>query len=205
MTKLSNGLLGLGAALIVCALALAAHNLYRSCAAAEGASYVVTVLQQTRPNPAEPSAAAVPEPEETPESQPTQAMQMPVVQVEGQNYIGRLSIPVLELELPVIEAWDYSALRLAPCRYAGCVYADDMVIAAHNYASHFGRLKELSAGDTVSFMDVEDNVFSYTVEDLELLNPYDISQMTQGDWDLTLFTCTLDSRQRVTIRCRRAP
>ena len=80
-----------------------------------------------------------------------------------------------------------------------------MGIAAHNYASHFGRLKELSAGDTVSFMDVEDNVFSYTVEDLELLNPYDISQMTQGDWDLTLFTCTLDSRQRVTIRCRRAP
>ena len=73
MTKLSNGLLGLGAALIVCALALAAHNLYRSCAAAEEASYVVTVLQQTRPNPAEPSAAAVPEPEETPESQPTPA------------------------------------------------------------------------------------------------------------------------------------
>lgn len=203
MTKQPNVLLGLGAALIVCALALAAHNLYRSCAAAEKASQVVTVLQQFQPDPAVSSAAAAPEWEGPPESQPVPTMEMPVVQVEGRDYIGRLSIPVLELELPVIDTWDYPALQIAPCRYAGSVYTDDMVIAAHNYASHFGRLKELSAGDAVSFTDVEGNVFVYTVEDLELLNPYDVSQMTQGDWDLTLFTCTLDSRQRVTLRCRR--
>ena len=51
--------------------------------------------------------------------------------------IGILEIPALDLNL-VISSWSYSSLRLAPCRYSGSAYKGDLVIAAHNYQSHFG-------------------------------------------------------------------
>ena len=130
-------------------------------------------------------------------------MEMPVVTVEGRDYIGLLSIPALGLELPVISDWDYPALRVAPCRYAGSAYQNNLVIAAHNYASHFGRLNQLSPGDGVQFRDTEGNLFSYQVADLEILEPYDVEQMTAGGYDLTLFTCTLGGSQRLTLRCSR--
>lgn len=106
-------------------------------------------------------------------------------------------------ELPVISSWDYPGLRIVPCRYTGSAYTDDLVIAAHNYASHFGRLRELSQGDSIRFTDTDGNVFDYVVSELEILEPYAVSQMTEGDWDLTLFTCTPGGQYRVTLRCNR--
>lgn len=128
-------------------------------------------------------------------------MDMPEEEVNGQKYIGVLKIPALSLELPVISAWSYPNLKEAPCRYTGSSYLNNMVIAAHNYRSHFGNLKDLSQGDEVSFTDVDGNIFQYKVVELEILSPYAIEEMTSGDWDLTLFTCTVGGKSRVTVRC----
>lgn len=125
------------------------------------------------------------------------------MRIDDREYIGVLSIPALGRELPVISSWDYPGLRVAPCRYTGSAYTDDLVIATHNYASHFGRLRELSQGDSIRFTDTDGNVFDYVVSELEILEPYAVSQMTEGDWDLTLFTCTPGGQYRVTLRCNR--
>ena len=53
--------------------------------------------------------------------------------VDGYDCIGVLSIPVLELELPVLTNWSYAKLKIAPCHYFGSYYEKDFVIAAHNY------------------------------------------------------------------------
>lgn len=58
---------------------------------------------------------------------------------------------------------------------------------AHNYDSHFDRLKKLQIGDPVTFRGVEDNDFEYEVVSLEILNPEDVEPMEEGDWDLILF------------------
>lgn len=115
--------------------------------------------------------------------------------------IGILEIPALDLELPVISSWSYSSLRLAPCRYSGSVYKGDLVIAAHNYQSHFGGLRTLPEGSEVFFTDAVGNRFSYYVAVTEALTPWSVDDMTSGEWPLTLFTCTLDSQNRVTVRC----
>ena len=115
--------------------------------------------------------------------------------------IGILEIPVLNLELPVISSWSYSSLRLAPCRYSGSAYKGDLVIAAHNYQSHFGGLRTLPEGSEVFFTDAVGNRFSYYVAVTEALTPWSVDDMTSGEWPLTLFTCTLDSQNRVTVRC----
>lgn len=71
----------------------------------------------------------------------------------------------------------------------------------YNYATHFGRIRELSYGDRVIFTDMAGNVFVYEVADMETLRPYEGSQQCKGLWDLTLYTCTFGGEQRMTIRC----
>ena len=94
-------------------------------------------------------------------------------------------------------------MKVAPCRYEGSAYTDDLILAAHNYPAHFGNLKTLHPGDQVSFTDVDGNQFQYQVVELETLQPTAIQEMEAGEWDLTLFTCTLGGQSRVTVRCER--
>lgn len=129
-------------------------------------------------------------------------MDMPVVKINGGSYIGVLSIPALDIELPVMENWNSANLQKAPCRYAGSVYLDNMVICAHNFDSHFGRIGDLSQGDSVDFVDADGNVFRYRVTETEILKPFDCDAMRISNWDLTLFTCTVGGATRVTVRCQ---
>ena len=128
---------------------------------------------------------------------------MPVQNVDGNDYIGTLTIPSLSLELPVISDWSYPALKIAPCRFSGSAYRDDLVLAAHNYERHFGTLKQLHAGDTVTFTDMDGNVFSYEVTAAEEVLPQDTDAMLDGEWDLTLFTCTPGGAFRFAVRCQK--
>ena len=128
---------------------------------------------------------------------------MPVYQVDGEGYDGVLNIPALSLELPVNDKFSYPSLIKTPCRYYGSVYADNMIIAAHNYASHFGYLGSLKQGDAVSFTDGDGNRFDYTVSEVLQINGNDVAAMKEGNWDMTLFTCTVSGRKRITVRLER--
>lgn len=128
---------------------------------------------------------------------------MPVVTIDGYGYVGYLEIPALELKLPVMDDWDYTRLRIAPCRQFGSSRTDDLVIAAHNYQSHFGRLKELKEGDAVVFTDMAGVVNDYSVVKVETLAPTDVDAVQNSGYDLVLYTCTPGGQTRVTAFCTR--
>lgn len=130
-------------------------------------------------------------------------MDMPEKEINGYMYIGVLELPELNLTLPVMSEWDYSRLQIAPCRYTGSVYLNNIVICAHNYSTHFGQIKNLSIGDNVIFTDMAGNIFNYKVTDMSILQPTAVDDMYSGDWDLTMFTCTIGGATRVTVRCQR--
>ncbi len=130
--------------------------------------------------------------------------EMATIEIDGYDYIGTLSIPRFGLELPVMAEWSYPGLRIAPGRYQGSVWTDDLIICGHNYERHFGQLKNLESGDEITFTDVNANVFTYQVEEVVILQPTDVEKMVSqdsGEWDLTLFTCTIGGQTRVTVRC----
>lgn len=127
-------------------------------------------------------------------------MEMPVETINGIDFIGVLRIPALELELPIISEWNYPNLKTAPCRYSGSAYLNNLIICGHNYTSHFGTLKNLWEGDIATFTDIDGNVFIYKMVERETLLPTSIDAMESGEWDLTLFTCTVGGQSRVTIR-----
>jgi sortase A len=130
-------------------------------------------------------------------------MEMPKVIIDGNEYIGYLIIPSLGLELPVLSSWSYPKIRIAPARYEGSVYLNNMILLAHNYRAHFGKIHLLDTGDLVQFKDMDNNLFDFAVEKKEELHKMQVDEMVAGNWDLTLFTCTLGGEARTTIRCKR--
>jgi sortase A len=127
--------------------------------------------------------------------------EMLTAQVDGYDCIGILSIPVLELELPVLTDWSYTKLKIAPCHYFGSYYEENFVIAAHNYQSHFGRLSELQPKNLILFTDISGTVYCYEVVLLETLPGNATEEMITSGFDLSLYTCTPGGASRVTVRC----
>ena len=127
----------------------------------------------------------------------------PVIIVEGDAFCGRLAIDKLGIELPIFDEWNYTRLKTAPCRYTGGIDANDIIIAAHNYKSHFGNLKQLQIGDEISFVDAYGTQHRYSVKEITTLDGTAVTDMKSGEWDFTLFTCTKGGEQRVTVRCNR--
>lgn len=195
--KLGNFLMILGCGLMVAALALFLHNRQEqqqaAAASQEAISKVVDVILMQ---------------EEAPSTEPAEVVLprdrvMTVAEIDGYGYIGFLALPGLELELPVMADWTYPQLQIAPCRYTGTTFADNLVIMAHNYPKHFGGLKDLQSGDKVTFTDMDGETVEYQVVALEILPPDSVEDVTSGAYDLTLFTCTYGGENRVVLRCDR--
>ena len=125
----------------------------------------------------------------------------PSVVIDGQEFIGLLSIPRLGVSLPVNNNIDYQILRDTPCRYFGSAAEGTLVIAAHNYDSHFGRIGTLVPGDQITFKNASGIVYFYRVSEVLILANDAVEQMiAPGEWDLTLFTCTYSGMERITVR-----
>ena len=155
-----------------------------------------------------PEPTPSPEPTPTPTPAPTgklyervPGIEMPGEKVNGHEYIGTLSIPSLGLKVPVQRNWSYENLSVSPCRYSGSAYADNLAIIAHTY--HFGKLSSLALDATVTFTDMENNVFRYVVREKNTISPNDANEIAHSDYDLTLVTCTLSGTKRVAVYCER--
>lgn len=185
-----------GLLLLAAALVLAVWNIQEGRRAAQTAQ---DALHQVERSIA--VQAADPPPDAAPASDANR--EMPVIEVDGNAYIGTVEIPTLALALPVLRDWSDALLKIAPCRYTGSVYQDRMIIAGHNYPRHFGQLDRLQIGDEVRFTDAEGGCVTYAVTQTERLAGSAVEQMASGDWDLTLFTCTAGGQERVTVRCDR--
>ena len=125
-------------------------------------------------------------------------------QTDGNEYVGEISIPAIGIDLPVMSEWSYPRLKIAPCRQFGSSRTDDLVIAAHNYESHFGKLTSLTAGDSVTFTDMDGIVNEYVVNKVEVLDPHSVEEVEHSGYALVLYTCTYGGKTRVTVFCDRA-
>ena len=168
-----------------------------------------TPMPTESPEPTEtPEPTPSPEPTSTPTPAPTgklyervPGIEMPGEKVNGHEYIGTLSIPSLGLKVPVQRNWSYENLSVSPCRYSGSAYAGNLAIIAHTY--HFGKLSSLALDATVTFTDMENNVFRYVVREKNTISPNDANEIAHSGYDLTLVTCTISGTKRVAVYCER--
>lgn len=181
-------LMTLGAVLIISALLLFISNKTEDAQAGEQAQQALEGIYQIVQD-----LDTVPD-----ETQPTE---LAVVTVDGYEYVGALSIPELELNLPVMADWDDQRLKIAPCRQFGSPQGNDLVIAGHNYVNHFAYLYKLESGDLVYFMDVSGSQREYAVDHIERLSPTDVDAVQNSGYDLVLYTCTYGKESRTAVFC----
>lgn len=168
----------IGALLLLGAGGALAFNLYEDQSAGEAAELILQEM-------------------ESPKEQSDQGILLP----DGRLFCGVLTIEKEGITLPIYRDWSYKKLKEAPCRYQGAAESGDLIIAAHNYQRHFGKLSALSPGDFIQFTNGAGEIFHYRVASISRLDGTAIEQMEAGEWDLTLFTCTKGGKQRVTVRC----
>lgn len=181
--------------LLIASLFVKSMNDSRDIQAGNSAKSVVSALQENREDMLSSS-----KPEEIKER--AESKEMKTKEVDGVLYVGTVQIPSLELELPVVSEWNEANAEIGPCLYEGNIYDKNMVLAGHNYASHFGYIGNLKEGDSVVFIDIDGNATNYEVENQEVLDGYDVEGMCNYNKGLTLFTCTYSGTERLTIRCK---
>lgn len=194
MRKVSPGLvcIVLGVVLLLAAGGLYAYNRYEDAHAGAEAQTVVADLQQ-KVETQEPEAESGPlDPE------------LPVVEIDGNEYVGEISIPAISIDLPVMSEWSYPKLKISPCRQFGSSRTDDLVIAAHNYESHFGKIGTLALGDEIRFTDMDGIENHYTVSAIEVHDPTDVEAVEHSGHDLVLYTCTYGGKTRIVVFCDRS-
>lgn len=202
-----------GAVLVLAALLLFIFNQYEDYYAGREAELllddILAAIEETKPSafmPITEEAELVETAFEAYETEVAETLypEMPAIEINGYEYIGYLSIPELELELPVMSDWDYNRLKIAPCRQFGSSRTDDLVIAAHNYKRHFGKLSTVKIGTEVKFTDMDGIENLYTVKSILTLKADSVDEVQNSGYDLVLYTCTSTGATRVAVFCNRA-
>lgn len=206
--KAGVALVVLGVVLLSAALLLLLYNEEENRKAGEASEAGLAAVQEQIARVSSVPATETPAPkgpEEseapgTPTPEPTAIPEMPEVRIDGQRYIGYVSIPDMGVELPIISDWDYDKLTQAPCRQFGSLYTDDLVIAGHNYQRHFGGLKDLAMGAACTFTDMNGYAVEFTLEKREIIDPDEANateRVADSGYDLVLYTCTKGGQTRV--------
>ncbi|MBQ2819289.1 MAG: sortase [Clostridia bacterium] len=163
--------------------------------AAENAEIILVNLEQAIEEKVE-QAIIEPEPEEPPKGE------MPKITWNGYDLVGIISVPSFDIDLPVLQNWDFDMLDLAPCRYSGNITDGNLIIMGHNYKGHFKTLLDAKAGTEIHFKDAYGNEYLYMVTATEKLGKNDLDKLTGTDYDMSICTCTFGGQNRFILRCQ---
>ena len=129
--------------------------------------------------------------------------------------IATINIPKIDVNYAVLQGETGSLeetdalLKMSPCKYHG--YEPNEVgnfcIVGHNYRStkFFSKVPTLVVGDTIQLTDLTGRTITYEVYDKHTVVPEDTAdttQLTGGKKEVTLITCTDDSKLRVIVKCK---
>lgn len=131
----------------------------------------------------------------------------------GVQALGIMEIPAIGMKAPIVEGADHTALKhslghLAQTASPGADTGNCVIAGHRNYAFGrlFNRLDELEIGDIIRITDVLGNSFEYTVADIQVVEPEDISVLEDTEEPvLTLVTCTpvFIASHRLIVTCTR--
>ena len=139
------------------------------------------------------------------------------VNAAGYRYksVATISIPKINVNYPVLQGETgtteevESLLKSAPCKYWGGEPNEvgNFCIVGHNYKRDvfFSKVPTLVVGDTIQLTDLTGRTITYVVYDKYTVDPTDTScttQLTGGKKEVTLITCTDDTKQRVVVKTK---
>lgn len=129
-------------------------------------------------------------------------------QYKGFDVLGIIEIPKTGIKYPILEPGTRikKAIEVSVAKQygPGPNEVGNTVIIGHNYRSgaFFGKNKQLAKGDIIYITDNSGNRIKYTIYNIYKTTPEDSDYMvrnTNGAREISLSTCTDDSKQRLII------
>ena len=129
---------------------------------------------------------------------------------DGKTYgsIGFVRIPKIGVDYPILEDSTDELLKVSVCKFHGCNPNEvgNLCIVGHNYrnSKFFSKVLTLEIGDVVEIEDLSKRTLQYEIYDIHTVDPSDrkdTTQYTNGKKEVTLITCTNDSKQRYIVKC----
>lgn len=128
---------------------------------------------------------------------------------KGFTVLGSIEIPKTGIKYPVLNSYAPKALETAVCYYYGPGLNEigNTTIAGHNYrnGAFFGKNKQLVNGDIIYITDNSGKKVKYTIYNIYRTTPNDadyVTRDTAGKREISLTTCTDDSKGRLIIWAR---
>lgn len=128
---------------------------------------------------------------------------------DGTQYytIARISIPKINVNEAILSETTTELLKKSPCKFWGADpnQVGNFCIVGHNYRNNmfFSKVPTLQFGDIIEITDLSGKTVKYSVYDVHEVEPDDTSdttQLTNGRTEITLITCTNDSKRRVIVK-----
>lgn len=129
----------------------------------------------------------------------------------GETYsiLGVVNIPKINVNYSILSETSDTLLKISPCKFWGPNINEvgNFVIVGHNYrnSKFFSKVPTLNTGDIIEITDLSGRKVNYAVYNMYTVDPTDVtctSQLTGGRREITLITCTNDSKQRVVVKAR---
>lgn len=137
------------------------------------------------------------------------------LEYKGYKVIGIVKIPEINLEYPILEIGDIDPenaeepMKLSIIKYWGENVNDygNLSIAGHNNkdGTMFGKTKKLKIGDIVELTDLKGQTIQYSIYDIFVTDPNDVSILLPKDElirEVTLITCTNGNKQRLILKAK---
>lgn len=125
------------------------------------------------------------------------------------NIDATLNIPTLGINYPVLSETSEELLKVSLNKFWGPSPNEvgNYCIVGHNYTNKkmFGKLSEIKNGDMVELTDENGKKIQYAVYNKYVVEPDDLactSQLTNGQREVTLITCTNHGKQRLVVKAR---
>lgn len=124
---------------------------------------------------------------------------MPVLSMEGTDFIGILELPAHDSALPVCAAW--GSLSRYPCCFSGSIYDGSMQVGGTSQRGQYDFYREISVGDAVFFTDMTGNRYAYAVKDIHYEKHADQAALSGEEAALTLFIKNVYGFEYVIVFC----
>ena len=137
------------------------------------------------------------------------------LEYKGYKVIGIVKIPKIDIEYPILDIGDIdpesakAPMKISIIKYWGENVNDygNLSIAGHNNKSGtmFGKTKKLEIGDIVELTDLTGQTIQYSIYDIFVTDPNDVSILLPKDENIrevTLITCTNGNKQRLILKAK---
>ena len=137
------------------------------------------------------------------------------LEYKGYKVIGIVKIPKINIEYPILDIGDIdpesakAPMKMSIIKYWGENVNDygNLSIAGHNNKSGtmFGKTKKLEIGDIVELTDLTGQTIQYSIYDIFVTDPNDVSILLPKDENIrevTLITCTNGNKQRLILKAK---